>query len=85
MMENLRLALAWDGEYALALAGAEDGGLARALNNVGYVALLRGDQDNAESLFLRAIETDPAFNTIAARNFSYLRSLRESKGALRPR
>jgi len=83
--ENLRLALAWDGKYALALAGAEDGGLARALNNVGYVALLRGDQDNAESLLLRAIEVDPAYNAAAARNLAYLRSLRESKGMLLPR
>jgi len=86
--ENLRLALAWDGDYALALAGAEDGGLARALNNVGYVALLRGDQDSAEALFLRAIEADPAFNTTAARNLAYLRSLRESnriEGPLRPK
>ena len=77
--ENLRLALAWDGQYALALAGTEDNGLARALNNVGYVALLRGDHDKSEALLLQAIEVDPAFNTIAARNLAYLRHLRESK------
>jgi len=74
--ENLRLALAWDGQYARALAGAEGDGLARALNNVGYVALLRGDSDEAEAFLSRAIEVDPAFNTVAARNLAYLKRLR---------
>lgn len=85
--ENLRLALAWDGQYALALAGTEDDGLARALNNVGYVALLRGDHEKSEALLLRAIEMDPAFNIVAARNLAYLRHLRDSKrieGSLPP-
>ena len=74
--ENMRLALAWDGQYALALAGAAGGDRARALNNVGYVALLRGDHDEAEAFLLRAIEADPAFNAVAARNLDYLRQLR---------
>lgn len=85
--ENLRLALAWDGQYALALAGAEGGDRARVLNNVGYVALLRGDQANAEAFLLRAIEVDPAFNPVAARNLDYLRLLRgpsRSDGVPRP-
>jgi Flp pilus assembly protein TadD len=71
--ENMRLALAWDGQYALALAGAEGKDMGRVLNNVGYVALLRGDREDAEAFLLRAIEEDPAFNAIAARNLDYLR------------
>lgn len=86
--ENMRLALAWDGQYTLALAGAEDDDLARALNNVGYVALLRGDHDKAEALLLRAIEADPAYNAVATRNLAYLMRLRapnSGEGSLRRR
>lgn len=79
--ENLRLALAWDGQYMLALAGAEGGDKARVLNNVGYVAMLRGDHDDAEAFLLQAIEVDPAFNAVAARNLDYLRQLRGATGA----
>ncbi len=74
--ENLRLALAWDGQYTLALAGVEGVEKVRALNNVGYVALLRGDHANAEAFLVRAIVVDPAFNTVATRNLEYLRQLR---------
>ena len=75
--ENLRLALAWDGQYAQALAGAEDDVLGRALNNVGFVAMVRGDHDRAEAYLLQAIEADPAYNTVAARNFVTLRHMRQ--------
>jgi Tfp pilus assembly protein PilF len=75
--ENLRLALAWDGQYAQALAGAEDDVLGRALNNVGFVAMVRGDHDRAEAYLLQAIEADPAYNTVAARNLVTLRHMRQ--------
>ena len=74
---NLRLALAWDGQYTQALAGTEDGGLGGALNNVGFIAMLRGDHDEAEAYLLQAIEADPAYNTVAARNLVTLRQLRQ--------
>ena len=78
---NLRLALAWSGRYAHAMAGATDTDISKVLNNVGYVALLRGDLDNAEAYLLRAMEADPSFNKIAWRNLAYLRNIRDVKAA----
>ena len=78
---NLRMALAWSGRYAHAMMGATDEDMPRILNNVGYVALLRGDFDNAEAYLQRAMEADPSFNKIAWRNLAYLRDMRDLKAA----
>ena len=76
---NLRIALAQRGHYRRAVTGvSDDVDYARALNNVGYVALLRGDYDHAEAYFTRAMEVDPTFNEIAWRNLKLLKSLRGS-------
>ena len=78
---NVRLAYARKGEYRRAISGSNsDTELARALNNVGYVALLKGDFAQAEAYFLRAMEADPTFNEVAWRNLNYLKSLRELGG-----
>ena len=74
---NLRLALAWRGEYVLALAGVPKNKTARSLNNTGYVAMLRGDFASAESFLLRAVEADPSFSPIARRNLELLGYLRQ--------
>lgn len=74
--ENLRLALAWQGDYTNALSGVGLAGQAEALNNVGYIALLRGDYASAEAYLLRAMEIDPQYNEIASRNLSYLEDMR---------
>ena len=73
---NLRIALAWDGNYNEAIAGAVPGSQAEVFNNVGYVALLKGDFDAAEGYLLRSIEADPSFNETAYRNLALLDSLR---------
>ncbi len=75
--ENLRLALAWQGKYVHAMAGAPDTDMARILNNVGFIALMRGDYGNAEAYLLRAMEVDPRYNAPAARNLTYLKQVRE--------
>lgn len=75
--ENLRLALAWQGKYVHAMAGATNDDMARILNNIGFIALMRGDYDNAESYLLRAMEADPRYNETAARNLTYLKQVRE--------
>jgi Flp pilus assembly protein TadD len=75
--ENLRLALAWQGKYIHAMAGAPEADMARILNNVGFIALMRGDYGNAEAYLLRAMEADPAYNATAARNLTYLKQVRE--------
>lgn len=74
---NLRLAHAWSGRYVRALAGATDEELPRVLNNIGYVAMLRGDYENAEAYLLRAMEVDPTFNETAWQNLARLRNMRE--------
>lgn len=74
--ENLRLALAWEGRYDEALLGAGPAARPQVLNNVGFVALLRGDYERAERLFLQAMETDPAYNDAVARNLARLDDLR---------
>jgi Flp pilus assembly protein TadD len=79
--QNLRLVFAWEGKYVHALAGVEDRDMARALNNIGFIALLRGDYTNAEAYLLRAMELDPSYNEVASRNLVYLRHVRELQKA----
>lgn len=74
--ENLRLALAWEGRYDEALLGAASGARPQVLNNVGFVALLRGDYDRAERLFLQAMEINPAYDEAVARNLARLGDMR---------
>lgn len=80
---NLRLALALNGEYSRAIFGVSGTGLSEALNNVGYVALLRGDYTAAEAYLLRAMEADASYNRIASRNLNYLKSIKEVSGGNR--
>ncbi len=75
--ENMRLALAWSGKYVHALSGAPQQDMARVLNNIGFVAIMRGDYDNAEAYLLRAMEADPTFNDHASRNLAYLKQMRD--------
>ena len=76
--ENLRLAFAWTGQYERALVGVSGRDIGRAYNNIGFVALLRGDLPAAESFLLRSMEADAHFNKIANRNLEYLRSLKSA-------
>lgn len=73
---NLRIALASQGNYVEALAGVPKRGLPDALNDVGYVAMMRGDYDNASAYFLRAMEISPTYHAMAARNLESLESLK---------
>ena len=74
---NLRLALAFEGRYVEALAGVPQKDLPQILNNVGYIALLRGDHPRAEAYFLRALETSPSFYEPSWRNLQYLATLKD--------
>lgn len=74
--ENLRLAFAWTGHYDQALVGVAQKDIGRAFNNIGFVALLRGDLPAAESYLLRSMEIDPKFNKVANKNLEYLRNLK---------
>ncbi|MCW5751203.1 MAG: tetratricopeptide repeat protein [Alphaproteobacteria bacterium] len=80
--ENMRLALAWKGDYESAISGVHGREASTVLNNVGYIAMLRGDLESAESYLLRAMEASPSFDTAASRNLSYLKTL--GRGAEKP-
>lgn len=82
---NLRLALSWLGRYDEAMMGVPVGELPTALNDVGYVAMLRGDYAQAEALLAQALETSPRFNEKAWRNLKYIESVRKTNMRSRPR
>ena len=73
---NLRVALALSGRYDEAFAGVNRRDLHRELNNIGFVALLRGDYVSAEAYLNRAIETSDVFYRTAWRNLVYLGDLK---------
>ncbi|MET4807808.1 tetratricopeptide repeat protein [Limibacillus sp. MBR-115] len=75
---NLKLAIAWQGRYVEALMGVSPENLPEVMNNVGYVAMLRGDYDVAGTYFNRALDLSPAYHAQAAENLRYLESLRNS-------
>ncbi len=81
---NLRLALSWLGRYDEAMLGVPSRELPAALNDVGYIAMLRGDYATAESLLSRALETSPLFIEKAWRNLKYIESVRDAKAPSRP-
>lgn len=81
---NLRLALSWLGRYEEAVLGVSRRELPDALNDVGYVAMLRGDYAIAESMLSRALETSPMFNEKAWRNLKYIESVKQTNKASRP-
>ena len=74
VQNNYRLALAMKGRYADALRGAPEEKLPTLLNNVGYVAMQRGDLNAAEGYFSRAMELSPSFNTVASHNVEQLKA-----------
>lgn len=78
---NLRLALAWEGRYVDALAGVGMAQLPEVLNNLGYVAMVKGDLPVAEAYFTRAIEASPSYYRIAAENLIRLKAMRDAKTA----
>ena len=76
---NLRLSLAWEGKYQEATAGVKQGELPTVLNDVGYIAILRGDYDQAEALLSRAMVESPTFNETASKNLGYVKNIKGAK------
>jgi Flp pilus assembly protein TadD len=77
---NLRIALAWQGRYDEALIGAASAERANALNNVGYIAMLRGDYQAAQKYLAQALTGSPTYQEQAARNLDMLKLLMKSQG-----
>jgi Flp pilus assembly protein TadD len=72
---NLRLALAAKGRYTDAIAGTDKAHLPQVLNNIGYVAMSRGDFESANIFFNRAIDESPVYYDTAEENLERLQSL----------
>lgn len=78
---NLQLALATAGHYRQAMSLSAQDVPANGLNNVGYVAFLKGDYFKAESFLTQAMEKSYWFHEKAWRNLGLLRSLRDIEEA----
>ena len=76
MRNNLSMAIAWQGRYEEAIQ-VIDGVLPRhsALNNVGYIAMSRGDIEKAKQLFNKALDISPSYYVRAAKNLSKAESM----------
>ncbi|GGF14341.1 hypothetical protein GCM10011611_20160 [Aliidongia dinghuensis] len=74
IQNNVRLVLAAKGNYAAAVKDVPRHELPAVLNNVGYVAMQRGDLSAAETYLARAMEDSPNYNTIASQNIEQLKA-----------
>jgi Flp pilus assembly protein TadD len=81
---NLRIALAWQGRYEEALVGLQPGERANSINNIGFVAMLRGDHPAAQRYFAQAMEASPTYHQSAAANLETLKLLATSKAQIAP-
>jgi Flp pilus assembly protein TadD len=70
---NLRLALAASGDYEAALRSAPSEQMPNLLNNVGYIAMRRGDYAAAERYLANAKDASGSYNAVAARNLDWLK------------
>jgi Flp pilus assembly protein TadD len=76
IQNNLRLAMAAKGNYAEATRSVSKEQMATVLNNVGYVAMQKGDIAAAEGYLARAMESSPSFNTVASKNLEQLKAMK---------
>ena len=77
---NLRLAMALQGQYDRAVAGGTATEHAALLNNVGYIAMLKGDYPKAEELFAQAMSAKGVFYAKASANLELARNLAARAG-----
>ena len=72
------MALAWQGRYdASAAAITSVLGAAKANNNVGYIAMLKGDYGQAISRFKKALALSPRFYVRADQNLQRAKRLQK--------
>lgn len=69
---NMRIARAMLKDYQTAIAGTVPSDLADVLNNVGYLAMVNGDYEVADSYLRRAVEHSPTYHAAAVANLDLL-------------
>lgn len=79
LRNNLIQAIAWQGQYDRALTMRGDIPLHVALNNVGYIAMLRKDMSGAAGLFQKALDASPTWYAMAAANLDSARHTLSAK------
>jgi Flp pilus assembly protein TadD len=70
---NLRLALAASGDYEAALRSAPSEQMPTLLNDVGYIAMRRGDYAAAARFLASARDASGSYSTVVARNLDWLK------------
>ena len=80
---NRQITLALMQRYPDAVAGMAPEDKARALNNIGYIAMLKGDYDSAEKYFNQAMQENPNNKTVQENIdlMQHLKAEAESSGA----
>lgn len=79
---NLRLALAFQGDYSRSIAAGPQEDRAALLNNAGFAAGMRGDYGKAEDLLGQAVKSRAQFYGRASGNLKLVQSLSaQSKAA----
>jgi Flp pilus assembly protein TadD len=73
---NRQLTLALQQRFPEATFATRPEEKAKLLNNAGYVALMKGDYDRAEQLFVQAAETSPTYYAQAHNNLQVLEQVR---------
>jgi len=76
---NLRLAYAWQGRYDAALVDVLPNERPEVLNNLGYIAMKRGDVARAKLLLMEALRSSPTFYKKAADNLQALQGTTVAK------
>jgi Flp pilus assembly protein TadD len=72
---NLRLALAFKGDYARSVAGGGPDDVASLLNNAGFAAGMRGDYAKAQDLLQQAMKSKGQFYDRASENLKLVKGL----------
>jgi len=72
---NLRLAMAFKGDYSRSIAGGPQEDRAALLNNAGFAAGVRGDYGKAEELLGQALKSRAQFYERASENLKLVQSL----------
>jgi Tfp pilus assembly protein PilF len=75
---NMELAYGFMGRYDDVIAMTSEDQLPRVLNNLGYVAMQKGDLERAEIYFVRALQESPSFYLTVWRNLQQLQRLKRS-------
>ena len=73
---NIRLAQAWLGRYVEAAAGVSKNDLPTVLNNIGFIAMIKGEYAVAQAYFSRAMELSPSYNETTSNNLQKLEAFK---------